>query len=53
MSKRGKMGNFPKINLNITKIKKLEGRRWRISPVSFSPDGKLLASGSIDQTIRI
>lgn len=47
------MGNFPKIDLNVTKLKKFKGHRWGVSSVVFSPDGKLLASGSIDRTIRI
>jgi len=47
------MGNLPKIDLNVTKPKKIEGHRWGVSSVVFSPDGKLLASGSGDYTVRI
>jgi WD40 repeat protein len=34
-------------------LRTLKGHSWSVSSVSFSPDGKTLASGSLDKTIKL
>ena len=34
-------------------LRTLEGHRWEVTSVAFSPDGKTLASGSTDETTRL
>jgi hypothetical protein len=42
-----------KINIDIEEVKTLEGHTGGILSVTFSPDGKYIVSGSLDETIKI
>ena len=40
-------------NVRVTPVKKLQGHSNAVHAVSFSPDGKILASASSDETIKL
>ncbi|UCH13250.1 MAG: hypothetical protein JSV22_09040 [Bacteroidales bacterium] len=46
-------GNLGIINLNSNKVSRLKGHAARITDLQFSPDNKVLATGSYDGTIKI
>ena len=47
-------GNFSKEDISkLKELKTLEGHSGKVNSVSWSPDGKYLASGSYDETIII
>ena len=37
----------------LTPVKLLTGHRWDVQSISFSPDGKTIASGSYDDTVSL
>jgi WD40 repeat protein len=42
-----------KFKIDIEEVKTLEGHTGDIWSVAFSPDGKYIVSGSLDETIKI
>jgi WD40 repeat protein len=47
-------GNFGKVGLGQEQpVRTLSGHSESVNSVAFSPDGKLLASGSADDTIKL